>query len=101
MPRSVGLTAILDQAVARIRFGHAVRSAAAGGFGAAVALIAARALHLGSTSAAALAGVAFLVTAAGTFAARRRQRTPAMPALALERGAPSLRHRAITAPDLP
>jgi hypothetical protein len=100
MPRSVGVSAILDQAVARIRFGHALRSAAAGGFVAAIALFAARALHAGSTAASALAGLAFVVTAAGAFAALGRERTPAMAARALERADPSLRNLVVTAEEL-
>src|SRR5262249_55237494 len=67
MPRNVGLSALLDQAVARFRFGHVLRATAAGALAAAAVLAGARALHAGSTTASSLAVAAFIVAAAATF----------------------------------
>jgi hypothetical protein len=100
MPHSAGLGAILDQAVARIRFGHALRSAAAGALAAAVVLVGARALPAGSTTASTMTVAAFIVTAAAVFVWLGRARTRASAARALERADPSLRNLVITAEEL-
>src|SRR5205085_6495752 len=98
MPTPLELS--LQAVIARIRVRHSLRAAAAGIGAGTLALLVSRAAGASAIILVPSFVAAFVATGGLMFISRRRSRTPAVAAAALERADPTLQNLVVTAQEL-